>query len=160
MVLIVTRDCCNTLYDSLRITLYGLCFNLLLQYAYILTILGINHRTCQSISIIRFRRPQNIAGMITSMYNFWSCKLHRHGTWVLTGEEYSTVPLQRGQFSPKSSQNAPHSSPVRARYGAPFVCSNFELYLAALNTVIYAISCYIITCYNDSRRNLSKNVLR
>ena len=34
---------------------------------------------------------------------------------------YSTVPLQRGQFSQKYSQKTPHGSSVRARYGLFFV---------------------------------------
>ena len=32
-----------------------------------------------------------------------------------------------------------------------FVCSDFELYLASVTVVIYAISCYIVPLYNDTR---------
>ena len=39
---------------------------------------------------------------------------------------YSTVQLWRSQFSPQCSQQTPHSSPVRARYGVPFVSAYLD----------------------------------
>ena len=42
-----------------------------------------------------------------------------------------------------SSQKIPHSSPIRARYGVSFVCSNSDLYFASITAVMCAMSCYI-----------------
>ena len=49
--------------------------------------------------------------------------LYRQPLFWLFGNKplYSAMPLWRGQFSHKYSQNSPHSSPVRARYGVSFV---------------------------------------
>ena len=45
-------------------------------------------------------------------------------------------------FQPKSSQRAPHSSPVRARYGVAFVNITYDAYLASIIIVPYAKSCW------------------
>ena len=53
--------------------------------------------------------------------------------------KYSAVTLKRGKFSPKSSQQTPHSSPVRARYGVYVVilwCDSFSAILIAVPGVI------------------------
>ena len=65
--------------------------------------------------------------------------------------QYSAVLLWRGQFSPKSSQNTSHSSPVRARYGVYLVGSNCDSFSASVTAVMYAISCYIEPRYNGTR---------
>ena len=64
---------------------------------------------------------------------------------------YSAVPLQRGQFSPKSPQNSSHTSPVRARCRMYFMGSICDLYSASVTAVLYAISCWIGSCYNGTR---------
>ena len=69
----------------------------------------------------------------------------------LCDTDYSTMPLWRGQFSPKLSQNTSHSSPVRARYGMYFVGSNSGSCFASVTTVMYAISHYIGPRYNGTR---------
>ena len=63
---------------------------------------------------------------------------------------YSAVLLWGAQFSPKSSQNTSHTSPVRARYGMYFVGLNCDSYPASVTAVMYAISCYIGMCYNGT----------
>ena len=50
--------------------------------------------------------------------------LHNISKWLFShgsGYIYSAVPLSRSQFSPKSSQYTPHSSPVKASYGVSVV---------------------------------------
>ena len=69
----------------------------------------------------------------------------------LCDTDYSTMPLWRGQFSPKFSQDTSHSSPVRARYGMYFVGSNSGSCFASVTTVMYAISYYIGPRYNGTR---------
>ena len=54
-------------------------------------------------------------------------------------------------FIKKYSQKTPHSSPVRARYGASFVDSASDWYSASVPAMIYAISCYIWPRYNGTR---------
>ena len=60
---------------------------------------------------------------------------------------YSTVPLQLGQFSHKYSQNKPHSSPVRAKYGVSFVNPAADWYSVAVIT--HLISYNIGPHYNN-----------
>ena len=57
----------------------------------------------------------------------------------------------RSQFSPKSSQKAPHSLPIRASYEVYFVGPNSDLYSASVTTVMNAISHYIGPCYNGTQ---------
>ena len=51
----------------------------------------------------------------------------------------------------KYSQKTPHSSPVRARYGASFVDSVSDWYSASVPAIMYAICCYIWPRYNGTR---------
>ena len=53
----------------------------------------------------------------------------------LASGKYSVVLLQRGQFSPKSSQKISHSSPVRPRYGVSVVILKSDSLSAAVITV-------------------------
>ena len=64
--------------------------------------------------------------------------------------QYSEVPLQYGQFSPKYSRKTPHGSPVRVRYGVSFVGSASDWYSAAVPAMLCALSYYIILCYNGT----------
>ena len=50
--------------------------------------------------------------------------------------QYSAMPLKRGQYSHKSSQQTPHSSPVRASYGVSFVSSMSDLCSAVVIAVL------------------------
>ena len=61
-----------------------------------------------------------------------------------------------GQFSPKSSQKTPHSSPVRARHGMSFVNITSDAYFASVNVVPYAESCYVGPHYNGTRLYMAK----
>ena len=70
---------------------------------------------------------------------------------------YSAVWLQGGPFSPKSSQNASHSSTFRARDGVYFVSSNFGLYSASVATMRNAISHYIGPRYDGTRPYIHRN---
>ena len=58
--------------------------------------------------------------------------------------------ITRSIFFTKSSQNTPHSSPVRARYGVWFVIWHTDLYSASVNAVQEKISCYIWPRYNGT----------
>ena len=60
---------------------------------------------------------------------------------------YSAVQIWHIQFLPKSSQNTPHSSPVRVRYGVSFVGS----ISTSVTAVMCSISCYIGPHYNGTR---------
>ena len=62
---------------------------------------------------------------------------------VLVAYRYSAAPLQRGQLSPRSSQNTSHSSPVRARYWMHIVSINRDFSSISDTAVMYSISCYI-----------------
>ena len=62
---------------------------------------------------------------------------------------YSVVRLKRGQLSLKLSRKAHHSSPVWARYGVSFLDSNCDS--DPVTAVLYAISCYIGQCYDDTQ---------
>ena len=65
--------------------------------------------------------------------------------------KYSVVPyVKHSQFSLKSSQETPYSSPIRVRYGVSFVSSLSDLYSAAAIAVLYVISWYIRPRYNDT----------
>ena len=55
----------------------------------------------------------------------------------------STLPLQRGRFSSKSSHKIPHSSPVRARYGVSLGGSNLHSYSAPVTAAMCTMPCYI-----------------
>ena len=55
------------------------------------------------------------------------------------------------KFSPKSSQNTPHNSPVRARYGVSFVNITSDAYLASVIVVPYAKWCYAWPYYTGNR---------
>ena len=67
------------------------------------------------------------------------------------------VPSQQHQFSLKSSQKTPHSSPVRVKYGVSFVSSKFDLCsLRHLNAV--SISNYIDGMVQDCSISIA-NVL-
>ena len=79
---------------------------------------------------------------------WYSCELKKRPWYisvctVLVEYRYSAVPLQRSQLSPRSSQNTPHSSPVRARYWMHFMGINCDLFSTSDAAVMYAISCYI-----------------
>ena len=67
----------------------------------------------------------------------------------------SVMSLLSGQFSPKYSQQAPHSSPVRARFGVSFVSSMSGLCSAAGIAVLYVISRYSGPRYNGTRRYIT-----
>ena len=54
------------------------------------------------------------------------------------------------QFSRKYSQKTPHSSPVRVRYGVPFVNPVSDWYSASVSVIIYVISFNIGPCYNGT----------
>ena len=63
---------------------------------------------------------------------------------------YSAVPLKRGQFPHKYSQQTPHSSPVRATYGF-FVDPASDWYSASISEIIHVISYNTRPCYNGTR---------
>ena len=67
------------------------------------------------------------------------------------GTKYNEVPLKHSQFSPNSSQETPHSSPVRASYGMSCVNTNSDLRSAPATKLLYAIPCCIGLCYNGTR---------
>ena len=78
--------------------------------------------------------------------------------------EYSVVPLQRGQFSPKSLQKTPHSSPIKASYGVSFVGSISGILLQSLQ---WCIQYYVIildsiitapNCILEKKRSCCKEV--
>ena len=54
----------------------------------------------------------------------------------------------------KYSQNTPHSSPVRTRYGVYFVNPASDWYSASVLVIIYVISYNIGSRYNGTRLNL------
>ena len=64
--------------------------------------------------------------------------------------EAVAVPLEFGQFSTESSQNTPHSLPIRVRYGLYFVIWCFDLYSDSANAVLFEIWCYIGPRYNST----------
>ena len=64
---------------------------------------------------------------------------------------YSAVPIWDAQFSLKSYQNTPHSSPIMTRYGVLIVCPNSDSYLASVTAAMYAISYYIALRYNGTQ---------
>ena len=64
------------------------------------------------------------------------------------------------QFSPKSSQKTHHSLSVRARYGVPFVCINFDLCSTPFTATMPAASCYIGPRYNSTVLLWRYNTLR
>ena len=51
----------------------------------------------------------------------------------------------------QNSQNTPHSSPVRAKYGVSFAGTNFDLCSASVTAVLCAISRYIGSRYYGTR---------
>ena len=55
---------------------------------------------------------------------------------------YNSMPLQQS-FSPKSSQNTTHSSPVRTKYGVCFVGLISDSCSASVTAVIY-VNCHVI----------------
>ena len=61
------------------------------------------------------------------------------------------MPLWRGLFSYKYSQNTPHSSPVRARYRVSFMNLASDWYSASVPIIMYAISYYFSPRYNGTR---------
>ena len=63
--------------------------------------------------------------------------------------QYGAV-IARSIFS-KILTKAPHSLPVRARYGEPFVYLNSDLYSTSFIASIYAAPCYIGPRYNGTR---------
>ena len=75
-------------------------------------------------------------------------KSHFEGTKDI---QYCEVPLQRGQFSPKSSQETLHSSPVRARYGVSFVNTNSGWCFASVSVFMFKIPCYVWPRYKGIR---------
>ena len=48
----------------------------------------------------------------------------------------------------------PHSSPARARYWVLFVNEISDVYSASFTEVMFAISCHIGPCYNDTQLHL------
>ena len=62
---------------------------------------------------------------------------------------YSAVPLKRGQFSPKSSQQTAHSLPMRERYGVS-VAILISDSLSATDITVYVISWWIRPRYNST----------
>ena len=67
-------------------------------------------------------------------------------TTIMSDHKCSAMPLRRSQFSPKSSQQTPHSFPMRARHGVHFVSINLTLCSAAAAAELYVRSCYTRTC--------------
>ena len=73
---------------------------------------------------------------------FW-LKLYPCLVELYSTSYHGVISLLNGQFSPKSSQKTPHSSPVRAMYGLSFYTTNcYE---------IYALSSYICVRYKGTR---------
>ena len=60
---------------------------------------------------------------------------------------HSAMRLQCSQFSPKSSQQTPHSLPVRASYGVSVVSSKLDSFSLAVITVLCGISGNILPNY-------------
>ena len=112
-----------------------------------------------------------IASQITSLtvvYStvYWEADQRKHQSsaslafvWGIHRDRW--IPSTKGQLRGKcfhlmtsscteSSQNTSHSSPVRARYGVYFVCSNCGLYFVPITAVMYAVSCYIGLRYNGT----------
>ena len=69
---------------------------------------------------------------------------------VVSAGIHSAVPLQRGQFSPISSQYTLHSSRVRARYVVHFVGLNSDLCFYTTSVLLYTISHSIESRYNGT----------
>ena len=63
---------------------------------------------------------------------------------------YSVLSIYRGHFSLKISRKTLHSSPVRARYGVPFVNSKFGGSFITVIVVLCTSSCYIWPRYIES----------
>ena len=57
--------------------------------------------------------------------------------------KYNAVPWSRSQFSPKSSQKTPHSSPARARYGVSFWGIQILIY-TSLQSLQWCMQCHVI----------------
>ena len=74
---------------------------------------------------------------------------------VVSAGIHNAVPLQRGQFSAKSSQYTLHSSRVRARYVVLFVGLNSDLYFYTTTVVFYAISYSTKSRYNGTSQHYS-----
>ena len=54
-------------------------------------------------------------------------------------------------FHPNPHKKTPHSSPVRASYGASLVNITSDPYFASVIVVSYAKSCYVGACYNGTQ---------
>ena len=78
---------------------------------------------------------------------FWS--------WTLC-KRYIIVPLYHNQFSPKSSQNTPHSSPLETRYEVSFIRLSYNLCSISATTVTLKKSFYTGLCYNCTRLYMVK----
>ena len=61
-----------------------------------------------------------------------------------------TVPLLCSRFSPKSPQQTPHNSSVRARYGVCFVSCKSDSCSAALVAVLFKMPWYIRGSHNGT----------
>ena len=60
------------------------------------------------------------------------------------------------QFSHNYLQKTPHSSPVRAMFGVPFVDPASDFYSASVLVIVYVISYNIGPCYNSTHLHWSQ----
>ena len=116
---------------------------------------------CAANSLVTGEFPTQMASNAENVSIWWrhhdSHKFHFISLYIqdtmvtLTLSIYNTVPLWCSQFFQKSSQQTPHSSPMRLRYGVSFVSSGSELCSAAVIAVLFVISWYIWQCYDGDR---------
>ena len=78
----------------------------------------------------------------------WTCKTH-----IMYRQKQYTVRCRCNavNLTQKSSQYAPHSSPVRARYGVSFVGINYNVCNSSVFAVLCPVSCYVGPWYNGTR---------
>ena len=70
--------------------------------------------------------------------------------YIETGHEFElqcVAVIARSVFIKKKSQNTPHISPVRPRFGVPFVGLVSNWYSASIPAIMYVICCYMGTRY-------------
>ena len=93
-------------------------------------------------------------GVARNLINRWLCLLmiYQNQGWGLLNqlERGAVITRSAGQFSPKYSQNTPHSSPVRVSYGLYFGGSDSDWYW--YSAPAYAVMC-VISCYSRLRYN-------
>ena len=98
-------------------------------------------------------RHQMLIMLTNSTSDIWILRLTKQKCWrdfEKTVYMYSVVLLLCNQFSPKSSQQTPQSSHVRASYGVSIVSSKSAFSFAAV-IILLNIIWYVAPCYNHTR---------